>query len=131
MIEIEVAGTHWFGISRIFASGAQARNAYVALGEYDRDGRLDIGIYRHQRVGLDSEPVLVTIVGLRPETVEEAGKLIEGSEVEQHPDTWLALIARRVRFVLDNPQQGHHEVFHDGGATLTRDGRFIRGPQAD
>lgn len=129
MIEIEIADTHWYGVSRIFPTPEEARAAYVGVNEYDSTGRLDIGVYRHQRVGLDDGPVLVSIVGMRREGVEEAERLIGGKEIEQHPDTWAALIARRVRVVMDlhakGERSGHYEMPHgEEGETMTPDGRF-------
>jgi len=129
MIEITIADTTWYGVSRVFPTGGEARAAFVALGQHDRDGSLNVGVYRHQRVGLDSEPVLVSIVGIEPEKVAAAAKLIEGEEVEQHPDTWLSLIARRARVVLDlyatGARSGHYEMPHGKeGERLGPDGTF-------
>ena len=96
----------WYGTSRIFGSGQLARAAYLAVGEQDKDGRLGVGVCRHQRIGLDSEAVLVSVVGLQREGVEEAERLLGGEEVELHFSTWKALVDRRVQVLATLNAQG-------------------------
>ena len=118
MIELPLDET-WYGSSRIFPSGALAREAYARIGEHDHDGRLAVGVYRHQRIGLDAEPVLVTVGGLRREGVEQAERLLGGEEVSLHPSTWLQLVARRLEVVaamaVQDLPSGHYVVRHPPG----------------
>lgn len=89
----------WFGSCRQFATGPEAKEAFERLFDHDERGALGVGIYRHQRVGLDSEAKLVSVVGLGEQGVLRAEELLGGEETELHPETWHELIRRRLEVV--------------------------------
>jgi hypothetical protein len=102
----------WYGSCRKFSSGLTAKAAFERVFGHDDQGRLGVGVYRHQRVGLDTEPVLVSVIGLDEEGVSKAEELLGGEETELHAETWLELIRRRLEMVV---------ALDDAGET---DGRF-------
>lgn len=122
MIEMQVGAIQWYGVSRHFASGAEAKAAFEGVHDADPTGSFDVGLYRHQRVGLDREAQLVTIVGHLREGVEQAAKILGGEDIEQHHDTWQTLILRRARMVIgllgEGAKAGRYRVGHGEGETL-------------
>lgn len=121
MIQIDVIPeSTWYGACYRFGSGSQARAAWAALMDLaPEDGSWHTGVYRHQRIGKDTEPVLVTAVGDRRFGVEAAEISLQvdgGVETELHPDTWKALIKRRVEMILklrdEGAGHGRHQIPH-------------------
>lgn len=106
MIELQLGEVRWYGISRHFPSGAEAKAAFETVHAADPTGSFNVGLYRHQRVGLDAEPQLVSIVGHQAEGVERAAELLGGEDIEQPGSTWEALILRRTRVVVDLMEKG-------------------------
>jgi hypothetical protein len=106
----------WFCSCRHFGSDALARAAYLRLSGSDPSGELNIGVYRHGRIGLDHGAVLVSVVGMDADKVERAEEILGGEETELHPSTWLQLIKRRVEVVLKLKEEeklpGRHEIEH-------------------
>lgn len=117
----------WYAVCRRFDTGAEAKAAWAALSDLDPTGSWHVGIYRHQRIGKDSEPVLVSLVGDRLEGFEKAEAALAaqgGVEIELHPETWLQMVKRRVEMILALAEQGagagRHRIMHPpGGETLS------------
>lgn len=126
MIEIGVTPIDvWYGHCRRFESGAAAREAWVAISDLNPDGSWHVGILRHQRVGKDAEPVLVSIVGDKLDGFERAEAALVaqgGEEIELHPQTWLQLVKRRVEVVIAldarGAQPGRHLIPHPWGGDV-------------
>lgn len=109
----------WFCSCHRFESAKLAYDAFTRIGNHDPGGKLNIGVYRHHRVGLDPEPgVLVSVVGLKREGVETAEELMGGEEIELHPSSWADLIARRAQVVLglaaNAAASGQYRIVHEG-----------------
>jgi hypothetical protein len=106
----------WYGVSHLYPTAVAAGEAYHLLREYDTTGRLNLGVYRHMRVGLDSGPVIVSVVGMDADTVEEAGRVLGGHNLDLHPATWLQLVKRRaevmVEFGKEGKGSGSHPIPH-------------------
>lgn len=86
----------WYAVSREYEDGDAARAAWEELQDADeiRGGELELGIYRHGTE--DGTPCLVTAVGHRREGVEEADRILQGTDFDL-PDEWAqALILRRI-----------------------------------
>lgn len=110
--------TPWYATCRRFETAEDAYAAFVAVHEASPGGEFNIGIYRHQRVGLDKAPVLVSAVGIKREGVEAADAIMDDGEVtELHGSTWLELIRRRAEIVLDlraiGATHGRYRILHD------------------
>ncbi len=87
----------WYAVSREYQDGDAALAAWEQLQDADetRDGELELGIYRHGTEG-DDDPRLVTAVGHRRAGLEEADRLLQGTDFDL-PDEWAqALILRRM-----------------------------------
>lgn len=107
MITIRVEDLEpWFCSCRRFPTSEEARAAWVRVSDSDAKGDLNIGVYRHGRIGLDRGTPLVSVVGMEAENVAKAEALIGGEEIELHPDSWLQLIKRRVEVVLQLHEEG-------------------------
>jgi hypothetical protein len=129
MIEIDVmvGQPPWYGACYRFETGMASKAAYLGLERRWPDGSLHVGVYRHMRVGLDSEAVMLSVVGDRREGVEKADRFLSdlgAEETEQHLETWLTLIKRRVEVVLalraTGAEPGRYHVAHPpGGDTLS------------
>jgi hypothetical protein len=108
----------WFCICRRFETADDAYAGFVAVFESSPEGERNVGVYQHQRVGLDHAPVLVSVVGTERESVEAAERLIaEGEPTELHGNTWLVLIKRRIAVVLNLSStgaiEGRYRIVHD------------------
>lgn len=112
----------WYCSCRRFETPELAYAAFVNVSENDPNGKLGVGVYRHQRIGLDKGAVLVSIVGLRRQNVLTAERLLGGEQTDLHPDTWLELIKRRAAVVLDlgaaGMGAGQYRIVHDDGTRL-------------
>lgn len=108
----------WYCACHRFDTPELAYEAFLRVDRADPKGSLNVGVYRHQRIGLDKGAVLVSIVGLNRQTVKTAERILSGQETELHPDTWLELIKRRAAVVLDLGSKGmgsgHYRVLHEG-----------------
>jgi hypothetical protein len=108
----------WYCSCRRFETPELAYEAFVNVSDNDPRGKLGIGVYRHQRIGLDHGAVLVSIVGLNRQNVLTGERLLGGEETELHPDTWLELIKRRAEVVLDLGAKGmgagQYRIVHEG-----------------
>lgn len=128
MFEITLDGYDWYCACRRFPSGAEAKAAFeAAFGT--APGEMNLGVYRHQRIGLDDEPVLVSVVGRDREDVERADRLLDGGvDTMLHYETWLQLITRRLQVVIDlhgkGAPTGRYRIPHGEGERMGRDGRF-------
>jgi hypothetical protein len=130
MIEIQIKPGEppWYGACYRWPTGDEARAAWVALNDLaPEDGSWHVGIYRHQRVGKDTEPVLVSVVGDLRHGVEAAEislRVDGGEETELHDLTWRELLKRRVEMILklsaEGAGYGRHSIPHaPGGDTLS------------
>ena len=113
----------WYGACHEYRSADEAKLGFDRVYGHDDEGSLGVGVYRHMRVGFDTEPVLVSVVGLDREGVEKAEELMGGEEVELHAETWYELIRRRLAVVstLDaaGKPTGRYRVKHkEGGDRL-------------
>lgn len=120
MITIQVEDLEpWFCSCRRFDTDAAARAAWVRVSDSDKTGRLNIGVYRHGRIGLDKGAPLVSVVGMEPDKVEEAEGIIGGEEIELHQTSWLQLIKRRAEVVMqladEGKRAGRYVVEHKPG----------------
>jgi hypothetical protein len=108
----------WYCSCQRYETPELAYEAFVRLGETDPQGKLGVGVYRHQRIGLDKGAVLVSVVGLNRQNVKTAERILDGEETELHPDSWLELIKRRAAVVLDLGAQGmgagRYRIVHEG-----------------
>lgn len=100
----------WYGVCYRFETGVRAREVWVALQEAaPADGAWHTGVYRHQRIGKDKEPVLVSIVGDKKDGFEAAEAFLAkqgGEEIDLHPETWIALVKRRVEKIVELTNEG-------------------------
>src|SRR5215467_14407483 len=113
----------WHCACHRFDTPDLAYAAFVRVHEAHPDGRLGLGIYRHQRLGLDSEAVLVSVVGLdKRDEVSEAERILGGEEIQLHPENWLMLIKRRAEVVLElgkeGFQPGRYRIVHENGMRI-------------
>ena len=112
----------WYCACHRFETAEDAYAAFVRVHEREPDGSLDMGVFRHQRIGLDAAPVLVSVVSLKKASVELAEELMDGEPTELHPASWLELIKRRAQKVLDLASQGatsgRYRIVHDEGMKL-------------
>lgn len=100
----------WYGACFRFKTGATAREAWVAVhAAAPKDGAWHVGVYRHQRIGKDKEPVLVSVVGNKREGVASAEAFLcelDCEEIDLHSETWVALVKRRVQKMNELIEQG-------------------------
>lgn len=108
----------WYCSCQHFDTPELAYAAFVRLSEMDPQGKLGVGVYRHQRIGLDKGALLVSVVGLNRQNVKTAERILDGEETELHPESWLELIKRRAAVVLDLGSKGmgagHYRIVHEG-----------------
>lgn len=112
----------WYCSCQHFDTPELAYEAFVRVSEQDPHGKLGVGVYRHQRIGLDDGAVLVSVVGLNRQKVKDAEAILKGEETELHPATWLELIKRRAEVVLDlgskGMDSGRYRIVTEGGLKL-------------
>lgn len=94
----------WYCSCRRFYSATGAATAFERI--FNHDSSLGVGVYRHQRVGLDREAMLVSVVGLDPEGVRKAEELLGGEATRLDPENWHDLILRRMKVVNALSQAG-------------------------
>ena len=104
-------GVDWSVLTCEYANGHAARAAWDRLNEIDkrRGGALELGVYRHA-IGLDGEPVYVSVVSHKPDGMPVAERLLvdhaHGRPVELGRDLEEAMIARRIRVMAEWEAQG-------------------------
>ena len=115
----------WYGCCYRWPTGGEARDAWAAVSDLNLDGSWHVGIFRHQRIGLDSEPVLVSAVGDLKAGVEaaEISLMVDGGiETELHPETWVQLCKRRIEAIIALDEAGagagRHRILHPEGGDL-------------
>lgn len=124
---ITVFDRPWWYVARIYDDPVEAKQQFDLVNEHAArlKGEAKIAGYRL----LEGEARLVVVLGHIEERVKEAAELLGGEPHEMHPRSIVALVARRLRFLMAAHElragPGVHTFQHGEGLRLDERGRVV------
>jgi hypothetical protein len=102
---LPVAGMTWHTVTRLYPTAALAKADWEKVQRIDkaRQGRMNVGVYRHGPENHELSGRYLTVVGHEREGVEEAAALLGGADANAAADEWwlVGMVGRRIRVLAE------------------------------